>query len=140
MCKTFSFSQSDLKKQIILLTSATIKWNQSQLTCPYPSNPKHTKRYLGNHKTTGFFYGLYVLFPLLNLLDTGRQVQAQICMYSAAYKITGQGTPGWLSGLAPAFGPGRDPGVPGSRPASGSPHGASSSSACVSAALCVGLS
>ena len=27
------------------------------------------------------------------------------------------GTPGWLSGGAPAFGPGRDPGVPGSSPA-----------------------
>ncbi|CAK7310435.1 hypothetical protein VULLAG_LOCUS15388 [Vulpes lagopus] len=29
-------------------------------------------------------------------------------------------TPGWLSGLAPAFGPGRDPEVPGSSPTSGS--------------------
>ena len=27
-----------------------------------------------------------------------------------------KGIPGWLSGLAPAFGPGRDPGVPGSSP------------------------
>ena len=31
-----------------------------------------------------------------------------------------QGIPGWLSGLAPAFGPGRDPGVPGSSPTLGS--------------------
>ena len=29
------------------------------------------------------------------------------------------GIPGWLSGLAPAFGPGRDPGVLGSNPSSG---------------------
>ena len=29
-------------------------------------------------------------------------------------------TPGWLSGLVPAFGPGHDPGVPGSSPTSGS--------------------
>ena len=30
------------------------------------------------------------------------------------------GIPGWCSGLAPAFGPGRDPGDPGSNPMSGS--------------------
>uniref|UniRef100_A0A8I3MD40 Uncharacterized protein n=1 Tax=Canis lupus familiaris TaxID=9615 RepID=A0A8I3MD40_CANLF len=29
-----------------------------------------------------------------------------------------------INGLAPAFGPGRDPGVPGSSPTSGSRHGA----------------
>ena len=34
------------------------------------------------------------------------------------------GIPGWLSGLAPAFGPGCYPGVLGSSPASGSLHGA----------------
>ena len=34
------------------------------------------------------------------------------------------GIPGWLSGFAPAFGPGRDPGVLGSSPTSGSWHGA----------------
>ncbi|XP_077720726.1 cotranscriptional regulator ARB2A isoform X19 [Canis aureus] len=34
------------------------------------------------------------------------------------------GTPGWLSGLASAFCPGRDPGVLGSSPTSGSLHGA----------------
>ena len=30
------------------------------------------------------------------------------------------GIPGWCSGLAPAFGPGRDPGDPGPNPTSGS--------------------
>ena len=30
------------------------------------------------------------------------------------------GIPGWCSGLAPAFGPGHDPGDPGSNPTSGS--------------------
>uniref|UniRef100_A0A8P0T4F6 MAGUK p55 subfamily member 4 n=2 Tax=Canis lupus familiaris TaxID=9615 RepID=A0A8P0T4F6_CANLF len=35
-----------------------------------------------------------------------------------------QGIPGWLSGLAPAFGPGHDPGVPGSSPMSVSRLGA----------------
>ncbi|CAD7671864.1 unnamed protein product [Nyctereutes procyonoides] len=35
-------------------------------------------------------------------------------------KITEVGIPGWHSGLAPAFGPGRDPGDPGSNSTSGS--------------------
>ncbi|CAD7691246.1 unnamed protein product [Nyctereutes procyonoides] len=44
--------------------------------------------------------------------------------------------PGWCSGLAPAFGPGRDPGDPGSNPTSGSRcMEAASPSACVSASL-----
>ncbi|CAD7682376.1 unnamed protein product [Nyctereutes procyonoides] len=43
--------------------------------------------------------------------------------------------PGWLSGLAPAFGPGSDPGVPGLSPPSGSLHGA-----CFSLCLCLCLS
>ena len=34
--------------------------------------------------------------------------------------IVNRGQPGWLSGLAPAFGPGHDPGDPGSNPTSGS--------------------
>ena len=43
-----------------------------------------------------------------------------------------EGIPGWLSGLAPAFGLGRDPGVPGWSLASGSLHGA-----CFSLCLCL---
>ena len=35
-------------------------------------------------------------------------------------KILHLGIPGWCSGLAPAFGPGCDPGDPGSNPTSGS--------------------
>ena len=50
------------------------------------------------------------------------------------------GTPGWLSDLVPAFGPGHDPGVPGLSPTLGSLHGAASPSACVSASLSVSLS
>ena len=34
-------------------------------------------------------------------------------------KFPSGGIPGWRSGLAPAFGPGRDPGDPGSNPTSG---------------------
>ena len=45
-----------------------------------------------------------------------------------------RGAPGWLSGGAPAFGPGRDPGVLGSSPASGFPQGA-----CFSLCLCLCL-
>ena len=50
------------------------------------------------------------------------------------------GIPGWRNGLAPAVGPGRDPGDPGSNPTSGSRcMGPASPSACVSASLCVSL-
>ena len=50
------------------------------------------------------------------------------------------GIPGWLSGLAPAFGPGRDPGDPGSNPTSGSRcMEPASPSAYVSASLSLSL-
>ena len=41
-------------------------------------------------------------------------------MENSHMKQVGDGIPGWRSGLAPAFGPGRDPGDPGSNPTSGS--------------------
>ena len=48
------------------------------------------------------------------------------------------GIPGWRSGSVPAFGPGRDPGDPGSNPTSGSRCvEPASPSAYVSASLCV---
>ena len=50
------------------------------------------------------------------------------------------GISGWLSSLAPAFGPGRDPGVPGSNPTLGSLHGACFSlclSLCLSLCVCL---
>ena len=51
-------------------------------------------------------------------------------------RIASLGIPGWRSGLAPAFGPGRDPGDPGSNPTSGSwCMEPASPSACVSASL-----
>ena len=56
------------------------------------------------------------------------------CMFCVLDKRM-TGIPGWLSGLVPAFGPGHDPGVPGSSPASGSLHGA-----CFCLCLCVCVS
>ena len=51
---------------------------------------------------------------------------------------TVMGIPGWHSGLAPAFGPGRNPGDLGSSPTSGSQGmEPASPSACVSASLSV---
>ena len=51
-------------------------------------------------------------------------------------KTSKAGIPRWHSGLAPAFGPGRDPGGPGSNPTSGSRClEPASPSACVSASL-----
>ena len=60
-------------------------------------------------------------------------------------KIPGTGIPGWHSGLAPAFGPGRDPGDLGSNPTSGSrcmepAFPSASPSAYVSASLSLFLS
>ena len=53
----------------------------------------------------------------------------------------GDGIPGWRSGLAPAFGPGRDPGDPGLNPMSGSRCiEPASPSLCVSASLSLSLS
>ena len=40
------------------------------------------------------------------------------CQCILLFKNHLTGIPGWLSGLAPAFGPGHDPGVPGSSPTS----------------------
>ena len=52
-----------------------------------------------------------------------------------------RGIPGWRSGLAPAFGPGRDPGDLGWNPTSGSRcMEPASPSACVSASLSLSLS
>ena len=50
------------------------------------------------------------------------------------------GIPGWLSGLAPSFSPGRDPEVSGSSPALGSGAEPASPSAYVSASLSLSLS
>ena len=40
--------------------------------------------------------------------------------YTLPFKICNSGIPGWRSGLAPAYGPGRDPGDSGLNPTSGS--------------------
>ena len=57
-----------------------------------------------------------------------------------ALKVARFGIPGWRNGLAPAFGPGRDPGDLGSNPTSGSRcMEPASPSACVSASLSLSL-
>ena len=45
------------------------------------------------------------------------------------------GVPGWLRGLAPAFGPGLDPGAPGSSPRRAPGMEPAAPSSCVSASL-----
>ena len=56
--------------------------------------------------------------------DPGRLSNNQALNYAAMLLLLLQllclGIPGWLSGLAPGFGPDRDPGVPGTIPISGS--------------------
>lgn len=54
MCKRFSFPQTDSNKQINnSINCAYIKWNQSELTCLYPNNPKQIKRHHGSHNKRG---------------------------------------------------------------------------------------
>ena len=49
--------------------------------------------------------------------DTLNEEKWSLITYMKPRRI---GNPGWRSSLAPAFGPGRDPGDPGSNPTSGS--------------------
>ena len=74
-----------------------------------------------------------------SLLDSRPPVHKLWFSYKMEYCATikrMRGIPGWHSGLAPAFGPGRDPGDPGSNPTSGSRcMEPASPSACVSASL-----
>ena len=59
-------------------------------------------------------------------------------MWRVLEKLKKRGIPGWCSGLVPVFGPGRDPGDPGSNPTLGSQcMEPASPSACVSASLSV---
>ena len=73
----------------------------------------------------------------LDLVSSSPTLGAEIT-YKLKEKIE---IPGWRSSLAPAFGPGRDPGDPGSSPTSGSRcMEPASPSACVSASLSLLLS
>ena len=59
----------------------------------------------------------------------------------SSFKFLITGIPEWLSGLAPAFGPGRGPGVPGWSPTWGSLHRVGFSLClCLYLSLCVSLS
>ena len=73
-------------------------------------------------------------------LPTGDAYINRIEWKAETIQTCNSGIPGWRSGLAPAFGPGRDPGDPGSNPTSGSRcMEPASPSACVSASLTFSL-
>ena len=76
----------------------------------------------------------FLLCHQLTLVALGKLVNSAYLICTMGIRIPVLGIPGWLSGLAPAFGPRRDPGVPGSSPASGSRPGA-----CFSLLLCLSL-
>ena len=79
------------------------------------------------------------IFPLKVILQINFSEVKIIHMLLDFKKI--QGIPGWHGGLAPAFGPGRDPGDPGSNPMSGSQcMEPASPSACGSGSLSLCLS
>ena len=75
---------------------------------------------------------VFILFFVLKLLYSVDSVQTFPTFKNFVGRI-----PGWVSSLAPAFGPGHDPRVPGLSPTSGSQHGVEPAfpSACVSAPL-----
>ena len=79
-----------------------------------------------------------LLFQQLPEADLGSRhfsPQAQPSDYPRKHLINDLGISWWLRGLAPALGPGLDPGVRGSNPTLGSLHGA-----CFSLCLCLCLS
>ena len=74
-------------------------------------------------------------------LHMGHSIEHHIIVDTSSLIRIHWGIPGWRSGLAPAFGPGRDPGDRGSNPTSGSRcMEPASPSACVSASLSLSLS
>ena len=66
----------------------------------------------GWNQTTGHVYSFH--------LDMVYVPFAHILLVKTQVTKPNEGIPSWRSGLAPAFGPGRDPGDPGSNPTSGS--------------------
>ena len=62
-------------------------------------------------------------------------VEQEMLVVPGPLKNDKRGVPGWPGGLVPAFGPGRNPGVRGLSPTSGSRMESVSPSACVSASL-----
>ena len=73
-----------------------------------------------------------------NLWDAAKAVlRGKYIAIQASIQKLERGIPGWRSGLAPAFGPGRDPGDPGSNPTSGSLHGACFSLLCASLSVSI---
>ena len=93
---------------------------------------QHSKNDGGEKKILGFVDIIEHLYPNQDYLSPDSCCKRKIIPF---LKVAVQGIPGWLGSLAPAFGPGHDPGVPGSSPASGSRHGA-----CFSLLLCLCLS
>ena len=76
---------------------------------------------------------------LLNLLMFASLSVTIVIFRTAVLKNQVSGIPGWLIGLAPAFGPGRDPGVPDRVPRQAPGMEPASPSSCVSASLSFSL-
>ena len=105
-----SLSQIFLKKG---LKSASVGW---ALCLGYDF------QVLGSHPASSSQISGYLLLPLLPSLMHSRTLFLFLSEIKS-FKKGKKGQPGWLSGFAPAFSPGHDPGVLGSSPTSGSLHG-----------------
>ena len=71
-------------------------------------------------------YGKIYMFFIVTFILVENTIRTVLIdsAFLCSDKKQDEGIPGWLNGLVPAFGPGRDPGGPGSSPTSGSLHGA----------------
>ena len=88
---------------------------------------------------TQLFSKTVLLIPILS--ESYYVIFILIVWCTDSFIISNLGIPGWRSGLAPAFGPGRDPGDPGWNPMSGSRcMEPASPSAYVCLCLCLSLS
>ena len=96
--------------------------------------------YLGIESGKNAFWGRMEGTPLNVHPTTLKSVHSGPCAFYDDLKKPESGIPGWRSGLAPAFGPGRDPGDLGSNSTSGSRcMEPASPSACVSASFSLSL-
>ena len=84
----------------------------------------------------GMYAGIATVEKSLEMLVDTKVIFSFSFKIMLQLKLSFCGIPGWCSGLVPAFGPGRDPGDPGSNPTSSSRcMEPDSPSACVSASL-----
>ncbi|CAK7321047.1 hypothetical protein VULLAG_LOCUS23050 [Vulpes lagopus] len=86
----------------------------------------YTEKQIPLYHQSSLYQPTFIVVCLPLLTGSSQSSQSPASVKSQKQDLRGPsrphalGIPGWRSGLAPAFGPGCDPGVPGSNPTSGS--------------------